>query len=67
MGKIKISNLEELDEYDELYGGTEKYKKNDSNKNNYEEELQQSQGLPAGWREGDSHIGRRKKARNSNR
>ena len=46
-----------------LYGGKQKIiKKNDKNKN--EENLQQSQGLPAGWREGDSYIGRRKKARN---
>jgi|TARA_R110001592_G_C12736875_1_gene710474 hypothetical protein len=67
MGKLKISNFHLLDEYDELYGGTEKIKKNDNKqKNIYEENLQQSQGMPSGWREGDSHIGRQKKARNKN-
>lgn len=66
MGRIRLSNfVENYDEYDELYGGKQKItKKNDKNKNNYEENLQQSQGMPAGWREGDSHIGKQKKARN---
>jgi hypothetical protein len=64
MGKIRITNIDLLDEYDDLYGGKEKIKKNDKNKNNYEENLQQSQRMPAGWREGDSHIGKQKKARN---
>jgi|TARA_A200000159_G_C7332239_1_gene343476 cytochrome b involved in lipid metabolism len=64
MGKIRLSDfVDDYDEYDELYGGKQKIiKKNGKNKN--EENLQQSQGLPAGWREGDSYIGRRKKARN---
>ena len=66
MGRIRLSNfVENYDEYDELYGGKQKItKKNDKNKNNYEENLQQSQRMPAGWREGDSHIGKQKKARN---
>ena len=66
MGKIRLSDfVDDYDEYDELYGGKQKIiKKNDKNKN--EENLQQSQGLPAGWREGDSHIGRAKKERNYN-
>tara|TARA_B100001057_G_scaffold393361_1_gene402244 strand:- start:1268 stop:1471 length:204 start_codon:yes stop_codon:yes gene_type:complete len=67
MGKIRITNIDLLDEYDEMYGGKQKIKKNDKKKNNYEENLQQSQGMPAGWREGDSHIGKQKKARNYNR
>ena len=64
MGKIRLSEfVEDYDEYDELYGGKQKIvKKNGKNKN--EENFQQSQGLPAGWREGDSYISRRKKARN---
>ena len=68
MGKIRLSDfVDDYDEYDELYGGKQKItKKNDKNKNNYEENLQQSQGMPAGWREGDSHIGKQKKARNYN-
>ena len=66
MGKIRLSDfVDDYDEYDELYGGKQKItKKNDKNKNNYEENLQQSQRMPAGWREGDSHIGKSKKARN---
>jgi len=66
MGRIRLSNfVENYDEYDELYGGKQKItKKNDKDKNNYEENLQQSQRMPAGWREGDSHIGKQKKARN---
>ena len=64
MGKIRITDfVDDFDEYDELYGGRQKItKKNDKNKN--EENLQQSQGLPTGWRKGDSYISRRKKARN---
>jgi len=66
MGKIRLSDfVDDYDEYDELYGEKQKItKKNDKNKNNYEENLQQSQRMPAGWREGDSHIGKQKKARN---
>ena len=66
MGKIRLSDfVDDYVEYDELFGGKQKIiKKNDKNKNNYEENLQQSQGMPAGWREGDSHIGKSKKARN---
>jgi len=64
MGKIRMNDfVDDYDEYDELYGGREKItKKNGKNKN--EENFQQSQRLPAGWREGDSYISRRKKARN---
>jgi len=66
MGKIRLSGIDsdDYDEYDSLYGGKEKIQKNDKKQNNYEENLQQSQGMPAGWREGDSHIGKSKKARN---
>jgi len=68
MGKIRMNDYasDEWDDLDELHGGREKIKrKNDGkSKNNNEDELHQSQRLPAGWREGDSFIGRRKKARN---
>ena len=67
MGKIRLCDfVDDYDDYDELHGGKQKIKKNEKNKNNYEENLQQSQRLPAGWREGDSHIGKQKKARNYN-
>jgi len=42
----------------------EKIQKNVKKQNNDEEINQQSQGMPAGWRKGDSHIGKQKKARN---
>lgn len=60
MGRVRINSIDDLDILDELYGGTEKIK--NGKKNNNETDLQ-SQRLPAGWREGDSYIGRRKKAR----
>ena len=68
MSRIRLSDfVDDYDEYDELYGGKQKIiKKKDKKENNYEENLHQSQGLPAGWREGDSHIGKQKKARNKN-
>lgn len=64
MGKIHINTIDDFDYLDELYGGTEKIKHGKYKKNNDEDDISQSQGLPAGWREGDSYIGRRKKARN---
>ena len=66
MGKIRLSGIapDDYDEYDSLYGGTEKIQRNDKKQNNDEEIIQQSQGMPAGWRKGDSHIGKQKKARN---
>ena len=62
MGRVRINSIDDLDILDELYGGTEKIK--NGKKNNNETDLHESQRLPAGWREGDSYIGRRKKARN---
>ena len=65
MGKIRMNDfVDDYDEYDELYGGREKIRKNAKTKNQNEENFQQLQGLPIGWRKGDSYIGRRKKARN---
>ena len=63
---MNLNNID-LDELDELYGGTEKIKKNGKrNKNRNGKNMEQSQSLPAGWREGDTHIGRQKKWRNRN-
>ena len=63
MGKIQINSYDDLDDLDELYGGQEKIKNGKHKKDNYETGILEPQGLPAGWREGDSFIGRRKKAR----
>ena len=68
MGKIHLKNLHQYDDWDELdeeFGGTQKIKRtNEKYQENYNEEnVHQSQGMPAGWREGDSYIGLRKKAR----
>ena len=62
-------SYEDLDDmYDEMkraeYSRNKKQKREKQKQNKDEENLQQSQGLPAGWREGDSHIGKSKKARN---
>lgn len=62
MGRVRINSIDDLDILDELYGGTEKFK--NGKKNNNETDIHEPQRLPAGWREGDSYIGRRKKARN---
>ena len=64
-------SYEDLDDmYDEMkrteYSRNKKQKREKQKQNKDEENLQQSQGLPAGWREGDSHIGRAKKERNYN-
>jgi len=66
MSKIQISNLDDYDDLDELYGGTQKInrKHEKHNKNEDDTDFHEPQGLPPGWREGDSHIGLRKKARN---
>lgn len=62
MGRIHIKSIDDMDMLDEFYGGTEKFKY--GKKNNNEDDLHEPQRLPPGWREGDSYIGRRKKARN---
>ena len=70
--KVDVNDWESYEDMDDMYDemkGTEysrnkKQKREKQKKNNYEENLQQSQGMPAGWREGDSHIGKSKKARN---
>jgi hypothetical protein len=63
---MKLNNID-LDELDELYGGIEKIGKNGKkNKSRDGKNVEQSQSLPAGWREGDTHIGRQKKRRNRN-
>ena len=68
MGKIRMNDFasDEWDDFDELHGGREKIKRknNGKTKNTYEDELHESQRLPAGWREGDSFKRRKKKARN---
>ena len=63
---MNLNNID-LDELDEIYGGTEKIKKNGKrNKSRDGKNVEQSQSLPADWREGDSYIGRQKKKRNRN-
>ena len=71
--KVDVSDWESYEDLDEMYDQmnrtesniTKKRKREKQNKqNNNEKDLQQSQGMPAGWREGDSHIGKSKKARN---
>lgn len=63
---MNLSNID-LDELDELYGGTEKIKRNGKkNKSENGKNMEQSQSLPTGWRKGDTHIGRQKKRRNRN-
>ena len=66
MGKMKISNLDDYEDLDDKYGGHEKITKKNGKfkKNNDEAYVHEPQRLPAGWREGDSYIGLRKKARN---
>ena len=65
-------NYEDLDEMLSEMEHNEKSKRNkfknakERKKNYNEKDLQQSQRMPAGWREGDSHIGRAKKERNYN-
>lgn len=71
--KVDIDTWESYEDLDEMYDQmnrtesniNKKRKREKQNKqNNNEKDLQQSQGMPAGWREGDSHIGKSKKARN---
>ncbi len=73
--KVDINTWESYEDLDDMYdkmnraeSSRNKKQKREKQKkqNNYEENLQQSQRLPAGWREGDSHIGKQKKARNYN-
>ena len=68
MGKVRVDDYTSDDwfELDDTYGGVEKIKRKNNGKSKNEDEngLHEPQGLPAGWREGDSFIGRRKKARN---
>lgn len=68
MGKIRVDDYTSDDwfELDDTHGGIEKIKRknNGKSKNEDEDGLHESQGLPAGWRKGDSFIGRRRKARN---
>tara|TARA_B110000858_G_C17722499_1_gene435969 strand:- start:400 stop:621 length:222 start_codon:yes stop_codon:yes gene_type:complete len=72
MGKVDLNHLKHYDEFDEeffdldeKFGGTEKIKRNNERlqKNNDEDGIHEPQRLPPGWREGDSYIGLRKKAR----
>ena len=61
---MRFNNFD-LDNIDELYGGTEKIKKHGKEKQSRNvKDVQKSKGLPADWREGDTHIGRQKKRRN---
>ena len=53
----------DLDELEEQFPKTEKIKKNDKKKNDNAERIHEPQGGTPDWREGDSHIGRQKKAR----
>lgn len=71
--KIDVSDWEFYEDLDEMYDNmnrtelniNKKRKREKQNKkNNNEKDFQQSQRMPAGWREGDSYIGRRKKERN---
>ena len=73
--KVDINTWESYEDLDEMY---DKMNRTESNKNkkrkrekqnkqnNNEKDFHQSQRMPAGWREGDSHIGRAKKERNYN-
>ena len=72
---MKMDMYENYEDLDEMFSEMEhnekskrnKFKNAKERKKNYnEKDLQQSQGMPAGWREGDSHIGRAKKERNYN-
>ena len=61
LNKVDLNNI------DELYGGTEKIKKDGKKKQSRNDKnVQKSQDMPADWREGDSYIGRKKKKRNRN-
>ena len=73
--KVLIYTWESYEDLDEMYdkmnhtesNKNKKRKREKQNKqNNNEKDLHQSQRMPAGWREGDSHIGRAKKERNYN-
>tara|TARA_B100001093_G_C26163922_1_gene732744 strand:+ start:200 stop:418 length:219 start_codon:yes stop_codon:yes gene_type:complete len=70
--KIDYDAYEDLDEMFSEMEHSETQKRNkirnakQKKKNYNERNLQQPQGLPSNWREGDSHIGRQKKARNYN-
>ncbi len=73
--KVDIDTWESYEDLDEMYdkinhtesNRNKKRKREKQNKqNNNEKDLHQSQRMPTGWREGDSHIGRAKKERNYN-
>ena len=51
------------DELEEQFPKTEKIKKNGKKKNDNAERIREPQRRASDWREGDSHIGRQKKAR----
>ena len=51
------------DELEEQFPKTEKIKKNGKKKNDNAERIYEPQRSTSDWREGDSHIGRQKKAR----
>ena len=70
--KIDYDTYEDLDEMFSEMERNENQKRNkirnakQKKKNYNERNFQQPQGLPSDWREGDSFIGRQKKARNYN-
>ena len=53
----------DLDELEERFPKNEKIKKNDKKKNDNAKRIHEPQRCTPDWREGDSHIGRQKKAR----
>ena len=72
---MKMDMYENYEDLDEMFSEMEhnekskrnKFKNAKERKKNYnEKDLKQSQRMPAGWRGGDSHIGRAKKERNYN-
>ena len=52
-----------FDELEEQFPKNEKIKKNGKKKNDNVERIYQPQRSTSDWRDGDSHIGRQKKAR----
>jgi F0F1-type ATP synthase assembly protein I len=72
---MKMDMYENYEDLDEMFSEMEHNEKSKRNKfknakqkkkNQNDKDFHQSQRLPAGWREGDSHIGRAKKERNYN-
>ena len=72
MGKIPLNriNFDDFDDYDDIEyfeskRTTKRKAKNEKYTENYDEgDFHEPQRMPSGWREGDSHIGKSKKARN---